>query len=202
MTSTLPVGRGLKQSLKKYSPALLNVCVADSPGARRKLNKPFEELRRAMRIDVVGWVGKRHRRSDRHAQVCRRHAVDRGRLRRANRVRRRVVRASENDGVVDHASFDRRTRDRPADHGRRRSRSGRQRSADLERPEVVTARRRVAIGNAGAAGVNRDVLLAVDLVGDGAGADRRSCLESPQLVAIARIEREEIPVGLSDEQQV
>ena len=37
-------------------------------------------------------------------------------------------------------------------------------AADLERPQEVAARRRVAVRDAGAAGVDGEVLLAVDLV--------------------------------------
>src|SRR3954469_2427606 len=39
-TTTLPVGRALKLSLKKYSPAVVNVYENDSPGCRRTSNSP------------------------------------------------------------------------------------------------------------------------------------------------------------------
>ena len=202
MTSTLPVGRGLKQSLKKNSPAIGEGVRRGFTGSEPEVEQPLEELRGAVGVGVGGRVGESHRRAAWNPQVRRRHAGDGRGLGRADCVRRGVVGAREHDGVVDDASFDRRTRDRPADHRRRRGCRRRQSSADLERPKVVATRSRIAVRNSGSTGIHRDVLLAIDFIGDRAGTDRRSRLEAPQLIAILRVEREEIAIGLPDEQQV
>src|SRR2546427_4951197 len=51
---TLPVGRGSVQSLKKYSPARVNLYCAFSPGFSLRLNKPSKNC-----VAQCGfWLGK------------------------------------------------------------------------------------------------------------------------------------------------
>ena len=52
-TSTLPVGRGLKQSLKKYSPGLTERVRRRFARRQPEVEQPFEELRRAVRVQLV-----------------------------------------------------------------------------------------------------------------------------------------------------
>jgi hypothetical protein len=75
-------------------------------------------------------------------------------------------------------------------------------AAELERPQEVPARGGIAVRDAGAAGVNGQVLLTVHFVHDRTTTDRRPGLEPPQLTAVASVQGEQVAVRLTDEQQV
>ena len=171
-----------------------------------------------MRLCVPCRIRERHGRADRHVHERRVHGSHRGRVGRRDGRR---ARPRQQHGVGHRAALDRGAADRPATCIRRRGareapdvepsdlelvpcrRFGRwQLPVQLECPQVIAARRRVAIGQACSASVQRDVILAVDAVGDRAAAYGRTGLEAPQLLAGCRIEREEIAIGSADEGQV
>src|SRR5688572_16879568 len=129
-----------------------------------EVEQPLEELRGAVGVAVGGRIRECNNRAGRDTKMRRCHRVHCGGFSCTDSVGCSVVSSSEHDSVCDDAAVNGCTRYGTTHDRCRGSRRFGQLSTELERPQVVTARRGVAVWNAGAASVDRYVLFAVDFI--------------------------------------